>query len=537
VATAARLAAIGTDPISSRTLAVPGETMRQAWWRRGTLCALMLLVGCSEPSAPAPPQQNAAEGKSWGWRDVEHAYLPRVEQAIALGEGEDYAAADRALDEVIGHASFASLEPSMRNHALALAAYAAMQLDQHERALERIGQAIDADAADPYDWRLRSYLERELGRHDDAAAHFAHVARVWPDQIEDDDLDTVSVLMRDTGPESDGRFALLQALFDANFTPPHQDVDWLWHDLALRCLERDRTACARTAIARIQSPMDLIRLRSDKRFDALVDRAAPAFDVERIAASRLQALKLQAQSAPDDPDLVIELLHALLRQGAADEAAEVSGALIARARDDADLALRLERAGNMNWILNLHASAHAHAGRFDQAIAQLERAIRLGENGVRNVSQVLNLAAYHAGLERPDEALALLDKVGEMSGYGRMVYEFVRHRAAVLKQDAAIADAALAYLREHMDDNALVLVDALVDADRVDEAAATLVRLLESERHRSDALLVLQEFRRPVPVPLYAKLEPRWNALRAHPDVQRALDAVGRSERYGILDW
>ena len=108
--------------------------------------------------------------------------------------------------------------------------------------------------------------------------------------------------------------------------------------------------------------------------------------------------------------------------------------------DDAD--------DRLPWILKDCESALHALGRWDEAVAELERARRMKEDGYRNVSQSINLAWLLLELDRPEDALAAIDGVIDVSRYGRMQIESVRLRAALEMGNRDAAKKALSFLAD-----------------------------------------------------------------------------------------
>jgi tetratricopeptide (TPR) repeat protein len=184
------------------------------------------------------------------------------------------------------------------------------------------------------------------------------------------------------------------------------------------------------------------------------------------------------------------------------------------------------------WVIDARARALEALGRYDEALALLREAREESKQDL--VSHALNLANLLAELNRPQEALAALPPLDSASAYGHVVAAGVQVMAAAESEDRAGLDAALALLRAQERDNPRSLVEALVIAGRDDEAAAELVARLADPHRRSDALVDLQDYAdHPAPA-LVTGWRQRLLALRARPDVHRAVEACGRIRSYPI---
>lgn len=156
------------------------------------------------------------------------------------------------------------------------------------------------------------------------------------------------------------------------------------------------------------------------------------------------------------------------------------------------------------------------------------------EHGERNTSNVINLAWFYAEAGRSDDALATLLDVGGMSKFGMMQMHGVRYAAALQKNDTEIANESLTYLVEHRNDALDTWQWTLVRANRLDEAAALSIERLRDPVLRGDALYDLQDYGNPPPQAQRAMWNERWRQIRDRPDVRKAIDGVGRVEKFRI---
>jgi hypothetical protein len=187
------------------------------------------------------------------------------------------------------------------------------------------------------------------------------------------------------------------------------------------------------------------------------------------------------------------------------------------------------------WILDNRARALAALQRWSEAEKEVREAADRKEGGDRNVSNIINLAWFYAEAGRSDEALATLLDIGQdMSAYGFMQMHGVRYAAALQRGDAQIANESLAYIVEHRNDAMDLWQWTLVRANRLDEAAALLIERLRDPMLRGQALDDLQDYANPPPQAQRAVWNARWIEIRERPDVRRAIDAVGRIEKFGI---
>ena len=132
------------------------------------------------------------------------------------------------------------------------------------------------------------------------------------------------------------------------------------------------------------------------------------------------------------------------------------------------------------WILNYYADALGYVGRWTEAVAQLETASRMPEEGQDNISQVINLAELYATLGQAAAARQTLRRLPpRLTPYGDMQKAAVELESAVQLGDREEAVRALAFLRAHQADAPYTYEQALLGADLPDDAAQVLVVRLE----------------------------------------------------------
>jgi predicted Zn-dependent protease len=414
-----------------------------------------------------------------------------------------------------------------------LGALAALASDQLAQARDLYRRATAMNSEDPDDWYRLAQLELQLGELDRASSALAAFAAQWPELLPNISVDLVPHLVYVSEPASEDRLALMQALFDANWKDEAADGA-IWYELAVAQLVRGQTDAVRQALKRIDAPTSLIRVRADKRFDALVSPHAWSFDVELAARRKLEALQRQVAAQPDRLDPRVQMSYAMLSLGMHQEVialADETVATIAAAPLDQVPFVDLDE---QVWLMNNRTNALRRLGRTDEALAELIRASQLDENGHINVSQALNLGHFYCDLDRPADALAAIASVGEMSGYGRMVRTGVELCAAVRNKDRAGTERALAYLHAHSKDAELVMLCGLLDADRIDEAASFFVSLLDDPYGRGQILEWAQELRESNPLPGERRYRDNRKALLARRDVLDAVDRVGRIGKYDL---
>lgn len=456
-------------------------------------------------------------------------------EADALYDAGDNAKAADAYAAVTASPAFAAVRVPRQYTVWERAAIVAWRLQRFDEGLvfAQRAQALKPDEA--FDvGRVVTFLNR-LGRPADAADAVIAFAKRRPEALADLDAAVLYRLAIELKDRPRVQADYLQALFDAQWDDPTADSSSLWYYLALARVRLGEPERARAAIGRVVAPEAVIRLRDDKRFDALVDRDASAFDVKAAALRTVAALREKAARQPRSLDVRHALASALLQADALQDVLDLSEAAQqaiaaggdAPPYDDPDV---------LTWMLDTRAIALRRLGRIDEAVALMERIRDDPEDGQPNVSQAINLGMLHCQVGRPRDALAGIARIedGGMSDYGRTQSASVRLCAAVALGDRELQRTAFDFIRAHRAASQATYLDALLMLGRVDDAARIYIEWLASEDERADALFELQDQRRPPPLPGDRAVEASWRALLARDDVRAAVDRVGRIEHHEV---
>lgn len=465
------------------------------------------------------------------------AFARQVDAAAQFEDG-DAQPAERTLANALRDPRFASLPVDLRRRALSTAARLAWLQDKPALARDRYLQAIAAGPSNPDDRYRLAMVEFELGQYDAAASALVALLQHRPDLANNLSFSFIGPLVREAEPDSAARLAFLQALFDADYTNEDLGADEFWYELVAARVARGERAAASEVLTRITDPTFLIKLRMDRRFDALVDRDDPRYDIARAAQAQMDDLRTRALLDPSRVDLLMQLSYAMLAMGQHEDMVAMADAALAATTGKMEKTSAFQSVEDRVWLMNNRTVALRRVGRLDEALAQLQHAStqREGEHQGINVSQVLNLGSFLCALGQPQAALDAIAPVGEMSGYGKMVHGLVKLRAYRQLGRHDEADRELAYLREHRNDSQEIYVRALIASDRLDDAADTYIGLLQGEETRAEALFMAQAFKRPEPLPGNRAAEERWARLLERTAVQAAITRVGRIERYPIYD-
>jgi tetratricopeptide (TPR) repeat protein len=309
--------------------------------------------------------------------------------------------------------------------------------------------------------------------------------------------------------------------------------DGLRMDHALLLLTTGQTERARERVSTVIDPRQVMIMRVDRRFDAL--RQEPNFasrlDILAAAEADLARARTRADADPTNLHGFLEVAQALRSLGRHDDALTLLDHHIARAQA-ADSRGYSDVAESLNWLLNERAYALYDLDRADEAREAFGLSIAVGENGQWSVSQVINFASMLVAEQRARDALEVVQTVGEASPYGNMWIAAVRACAAAQLGDSVMQESALAFVREHVEDNYAAATRANLCANDLAAAAALYIERLSDLETRTGALLALQRYRTPPgsSLPNDAVLRERLDRVRERADVQAAIAAVGRIE-------
>lgn len=492
----------------------------------GAVCLPVLAteraMGESEaPVVRAPHRQSAPDD-----------FPRRVEQALALIQSSAAIDAEPALAAVLAEPGFKRLPMARRYEILIAAGHNAWRAGKLEVGRDRLARAVDLDSDQPNGWYLLALIESQLGNGAEAAPRLTHFAITWPDLVNHVEARQLGYAAFVAERRSEAHVNLLQAFFDADWNRSPASASNFWLQLALLRLERGEVDAARTIAARVSHPTDIVSMRMDKRFVPLISGQEDAWDPVERGGQLLAVLRERAVTAPTDLEVQAELFEAMLVMGLHQEVLELSEPIL-QGIDAGDPAY--QGASMQNWIANHRALAFLRLNRVDDGLAQMRLASEISEDELTgNTSQVLNLAQLYSRLERPEEAMATLDRVAQMSDYGRMVEASVRHAASLRRGDTEASEEALEFLREHRATAPARYLDALLFADLEDAAARAVVELLRSEDERSTTLQWLQDLKQPPVLRGEEPLRGRWLRLRQRDEVRIEVEQWGSMGTYPI---
>ena len=498
-----------------------------------TAAALVLLTVCTARATMAPTPKiddRAAEPA------VDVAQL--VQKAFTDASHNDTASAQAELDKAIHAKGFDDLPTDLRYRALLVASLIATQNGQDVKAHEMAVRATAFDEADEMAWTTRLSSAFSVGDYGDAGHSVAVFAQRWPGKLSNVNAGAIRQLhyqfLQVQNPDTDRE--MLDALFDAGWREGGVEPSNLWRDLALLHLEHNDLARATAVALRITSAQAALSMRVDRRFDPITLKRPRDFDVDRLVAAEIEAAQERVKARPNQLESIADLQELLLIAGQYARVLSISDTVLAHARHGDGPGTYTDFDDKYAWVLDNRSRAFKRQGRWDDAVQVEVLAARRPEHGGMNVSQLINLGGLYADLGLPDKAADTIVELGNMSPFGRMQLESVKLRIAVAKNDAAAIAAAMNYLREHRADAIATWEDALLFRGKLDEAASLLVERLQNPAWRNAALVDMQHYADVTETPTEKLIRDRWNTVTARPDVQAAMQKVGRVERFHMAE-
>lgn len=507
----------------------PVETRRAERLRPRALAALgvaSLLALCTGVPARATPVARVPDASL-------------EEQILAAAAAIDENDCDTALpilDVALARPEIKDLNPEIAPIVYQMGAACSIQTEADERTWSWIVAGTAFPKASDWLWLNRISMAAYLGRRAEAVEAWDVVADTRPAAL--GALDVRILWRLDVALRSDPggqalRLKLLKPIADGRYRPndPFADVDGLKLIYAGMLADMGRAQEAWDLVIGLDSPDILLSAAVDPRWRARFD--AP--DAPNFRAAALRRLLLDDAAIARAPDH-LEGLRAKARTLVMLDRAAEALALLDDAADRMDGGQVYADVDQVAWFWNDRAWVLGRLGRFDEAVEAMTRAAGLQEDGRANTSQSINLALLLVRLDRPDAALAALAQVesgkAPASPFGRVWALSARICALAEKGDAGAVAEALSRMEALQDVNPEAATDARLCADDLDGAARSLQRRLSRGDQRIDALLALSEYDPLTKATAHdRRMEARWAALRARPDVQAAAQAAGAPRR------
>jgi tetratricopeptide (TPR) repeat protein len=466
--------------------------------------------------------------------DAEQRHVDDANKAVAE---KDWPQARVAVKAYVGARAFSHLSQNDQFGVLRMGASIELKHGDKEVGYGYLLRAVEKTPAGQQEWLELTGYSVMLNHPADTARGLVVLAQRWPSQI---DLLHERVVgsglqnIHELPPER--QLSALWDLYTANFT-----LKWgfqpneAWRDLCLLLLQQNRLNDAIEVSRRIASPEVLIEMRADLRFDAVVTADPGHFDIEDAAKLDVKHAQQISDAHPTVLALKVYVAYTLLRLRDFGAMLAATDEVVSEvASTNFPQRIYTDFGDQYRSLLEARSTALERLGRLDDAVKERRAASRLTEEGLKNVSQAIDLGELYCRLNRPKDALTILSDVGALSDFGSMQLESVRLRASLqLHDDAQVADA-MKFLAQHRADAPLNYEQALVRTGQMDAAARSLIARLMDPKQRLDALRTVQDF----PVSPGADSEhddaTLWKPLIARGDVQAAIRKVGRAEGYLI---
>lgn len=494
--------------------------------------ALLLALGlaCTTVHVAASAAGSRDEAQEQAIRQDDSFQQELIAAAEQVISGDSLGAAI-AYERLLADPRLETLEPALRSEVWARAAIAAGLQGDDTLADDRLRRALEINP-DYADARVMlANRQLSLNQLDAAADNMIRAIGDGEDAptLEEDQVWFISMHLR---KDPARRQTLLQALFDHNWKPDGVEPSWYWVDLAELQVASGQLDRVAATLERVDEPLPLIQLRSDKRFDRFIQRGDPRFDPVAAAQRYIDRMRVETMLSPGLNEAAVALANALLITGQAEDVVGMTqslGEFAAQARSLPEP----EEARPVGMMLNARARAFWQLGRNDEAIQTQELATRMASPG-DDTEQKLRLASSYTGLHRPALARQTLRDMGELSVQGEGMTQVILLQAAQqLADDAAQQQArsALAAVRPQAPAYTML---GLVTDHRLDEAAAVLAERLADPLERGSALLELQQLRERPELPGDKDFHASWKQFKARADVIAAAEKVGRIERYAL---
>jgi tetratricopeptide (TPR) repeat protein/transglutaminase-like putative cysteine protease len=479
------------------------------------------------PAAPAANEASIAEAQK------------QLATAAQLVQAESWEKADAAFTALLASGRLTELDETKQHAAVFLAALTAMSVGDTARGQDLIKRSTAMASAELVDWQTRLQAAQSLKDWQDAAHSLTTIAQKWPDAVSELESRQLFLTVSKVPHPGDDRYELLKALFEAKFTRPGVDPSGWWRDLALMQIEKGDLSGARESLSALTDPYAMIGVLADSRFRQVRDSLAQRLDVGEAMRRRIESDYVGVKDNPSKLEAVNTLAGDLLAAVRGEEALKVAESAIAKASTPEGRNSFKDYDEQYVWTLDTRAHALFALGRWDDAIAQLKAASGMKEDGALNVSQVINLGELYDRLQRPDDARGAIKdlKPGSMSPFGEMQRADAALSAALQLGDDAESTRLLDYMREHQEDAVGSYEDALIMANRLDDAAELLIARLQDPEKRIYALMAVQHYDVSGPagsLPRGRELMRRWTEVTGRDDVRAAVAKVGTVSTYAL---
>ena len=501
--------------------------------RTGTALALLLSLFATPVARAHAAAHDTVDAAASTAPAADAGFLADVAAAGEQSDRGDSLGASLAFERLLADPRLAQLDDAQRSDVWLAAARVAGLQRQDALAAQRLDTALSIH---PGNATARFLLASGQLVDNEVEASARNIIRAIGDtdgvpDLHKDMVWQLDLLLKDT-PAT--RLDLLQALFDRNWKNDDIDPAALWVTLATLQVEAGQRDKVRATLERIDQPLALITLRSDKRFDRYLPRTDPRFDPVASAQRHIDRLRVQSMLAPALDEVAVELAYALLVAGKPQEVIGMTQWL-ADFAPNATTVPAPEEVESIGWLLDLRSRAQHQLGQIDEAVETQQLAVRMtSQSGLAN--QPLGLAVLYIGLHRPSMARQQVRDLEHLNALGEGARQLVHLLAALqLKDDAAAQEARDALFAAREADAAHYMAGLVAD-NRLDEAVVALTARLDDPMERGTALLELQDTRMSPLLPGDIESNARWEQFAQRADVKKAVRRVGRVDSYPLYN-
>jgi len=492
------------------------------------LAAVLFTVGCSA----------AAKERAEPSRPGDILIAAMLASAEAGAQYNDFQLVMRSLDPAMRDDMFVQLSPGVQYEVAELYGAAAQVLGRSDAEHVATLRSTSNSQATNEDWDRRMHSAILIGDGADAYLAFQNLNRGGHQPLSTfsgRQIDRFDRLLGDLPNGAEARIALGREMEAEDWEPPYayNDPSLVRLHYVEALLAQGDLKKARTVAARITDPVVVMAMHSDRRFDSIVGSLSNLQDPLAAAQRYLQWAQGYARDNPRMLSGRIAVMRALTilnrpedALNYADETTQIMnrGSRAEPAFDDLSEVQVFEGWKNAALI---------GVGRVDAAVGGLTTSASCHCSALATIQ--LSRSLMEAA--RPREAQRWLDSPNE-DGLGledRMALSQARACVAAQLGESATVMKEVEFLAAHESWKPGARVAALVCADRLDDAASTLVKQIADPRSRLAALSSLQTYAaEPGDKSYAATLRARWAKLAAMPTIQAEVAKVGRIHRYDL---
>lgn len=368
-----------------------------------------------------------------------------------------------------------------------------------------------------------------------------------PEHANEVDADAIWSAYDATAGMNDGgthRRLLLEALWQVKYVPKDSlevpSTQQWWTDLFEAYVDIGDESDAKTLLAAIRDPYQIVRLRADNRYRRFVIHDSRFVDIDTTSQRYIQWLRVQMDTHPRQIGAVEEVARALMMSNRLQEALQLlDGALAKVASAPKEQPAFDDLSDNLRWAMDTRARVLARLGRWSTVLDAQQAALTtalIPDNDV--VSQRINFGDYLYRLNRPIDALNQVKNVNtsNASTYGMLEAGEVRACSLAQLGNKKLLHTTITAMLAHRDVDPDALRSALLCADDQDQLRRVIIGRLQDNRTRNTELAADQLYlSTPNPTPYDLLLARRFQETLDSPDVRANIAQYGVVERYPLF--